>query len=73
MLEPLKRAVKTVMVRRLLDAEKRKRAHLPSGFDGLGPGLWYDFEQRKSVGRVARLRGGEQAPDSMPANGGVIQ
>ena len=40
MLEPLKRAVKTVMVRRLLYAEKRKRAHLPSSFDGLGPGLW---------------------------------
>lgn len=40
MLDPLKRAVKGVMIRRLLDIERRKRAHLPAGFDGLGPDLW---------------------------------
>lgn len=40
MLEPLKRAAKRIMIKRLLDIEQRKRAHLPARFDGLGPALW---------------------------------
>jgi diaminopimelate decarboxylase len=40
MLEPLKRAAKMFVVRRLLDEDRRRRAHLPAGFDGLHPPLW---------------------------------
>ncbi len=40
MLTSLKRYIKLLRIRQLLQAERRKRANLPARFDGLPPDLW---------------------------------